>query len=128
MRDRERIWTIVCRLLENAHIHARRPDGDTVFTIRTARASRELEVTFPIEPIAAIMEDRSGLGTSGEVFLVDPGGRFLTEPRDEYLRTRLGQTVELLRGDVLLPNYERVAGLKKRYDPTNFLASNQNIT
>jgi FAD/FMN-containing dehydrogenase len=24
-------------------------------------------------------------------------------------------------------NYERVAGLKKRYDPTNFLASNQNI-
>jgi FAD/FMN-containing dehydrogenase len=26
------------------------------------------------------------------------------------------------------PNYERLAGLKKRYDPTNFLASNQNIT
>jgi hypothetical protein len=25
-------------------------------------------------------------------------------------------------------NYERVAGLKKRYDPENFLASNQNIT
>lgn len=37
--------------------------------------------------------------------------RFLTEPRDEYLRPRLGQTVELLRGDVLLPNYERVAEL-----------------
>ena len=25
-------------------------------------------------------------------------------------------------------NYERLAGLKKRYDPTNFFASNQNIT
>lgn len=37
--------------------------------------------------------------------------RFLTEPRDEYLRPRVGQTVELLRGDVLLPNYERVAEL-----------------
>lgn len=37
--------------------------------------------------------------------------RFLTEPRDEYLRPRLGQTVELLRGDVLLPNYERVCEL-----------------
>jgi hypothetical protein len=37
--------------------------------------------------------------------------RFLTEPRDEYLRPRLNQTVELLRGDVLLPNYERVAEL-----------------
>lgn len=37
--------------------------------------------------------------------------RFLTEPRDEYLRPRLDQTVELLRGDVLLPNYERVAEL-----------------
>ncbi|WP_067809931.1 hypothetical protein [Nocardia beijingensis] len=37
--------------------------------------------------------------------------RFLTEPRDEYLRPRAGQTVELLRGDVLLPNYERIAEL-----------------
>ena len=37
--------------------------------------------------------------------------RFLTEPKDEYLRPRPGQTVELLRGDVLLPNYERVAEL-----------------
>ena len=37
--------------------------------------------------------------------------RFVTEPRDEYLRPRVGQTVELLRGDVLLPNYERVAEL-----------------
>jgi PAS domain S-box-containing protein len=60
---------------------SRRPAGDTVFTIRVARASRQLDVTFSIEPIAAIMDDRSGLGTSGEVFLVDPGGRFLTAPR-----------------------------------------------
>lgn len=35
--------------------------------------------------------------------------RFLTEPRDEYLRPRPGQSVELLRGDVLLPNWERIA-------------------
>ena len=52
-----------------------------LFTIRVARTPRELEVTFPIEPIAAIMNDRSGLGKSGEVFLVDAAGRFLTEPR-----------------------------------------------
>jgi len=59
----------------------RRPGGDTLFTVRAARAPRELEVTFPIEPIAAIMNDRSGLGTSGEVFLVDAAGYFLTQPR-----------------------------------------------
>ncbi|GAA3689081.1 hypothetical protein GCM10023081_28070 [Arthrobacter ginkgonis] len=41
--------------------------------------------------------------------------RFLTEPRDEYLRPRPGQTVELLRGDVLLPNYERIAELDGDY-------------
>jgi hypothetical protein len=41
--------------------------------------------------------------------------RFLTEPRDEYLRPRVDQTVELLRGDVLLPNYERVAELDGRF-------------
>jgi len=43
---------------------------------------------------------------------VDANGttiRFLTEPRDEYLRPKAGQTVELLRGDVLLPNFEKVA-------------------
>lgn len=43
---------------------------------------------------------------------VDPDKRtihFLTEPRDEYLRPKAGQTVELLRGDVLLPNFEKVA-------------------
>jgi PAS domain S-box-containing protein len=58
-----------------------RREGGVAFTIRTARAAQTLEVTFPIEPVAAIMEDRSGLGASGEVFLVDPGGRFLTEAR-----------------------------------------------
>ena len=40
---------------------------------------------------------------------------FVTEPRDEYLRPRAGQTVELLRGDVLLPNYERVAELDGQF-------------
>lgn len=34
---------------------------------------------------------------------------FFNEPRDEYLRPKAGQTVELLRGDVLLPNGEKIA-------------------
>jgi PAS domain S-box-containing protein len=56
-------------------------DGEARYTIRTASQRRELQVTFPLEPIAAIMDDRSGLGASGEVFLVDAGGYFLTRPR-----------------------------------------------
>jgi PAS domain S-box-containing protein len=59
----------------------RRSQGDVVFIIRVERAPRVLDVTFPIEPVAAIMDDRAGLGTTGEVFLVGPDGRFLTEPR-----------------------------------------------
>ena len=30
-------------------------------------------------------------------------------------------------GDAYGPNFERLAALKKRYDPTNFLTGNQNI-
>ncbi|MGH9315416.1 MAG: ATP-binding protein [Vicinamibacterales bacterium] len=59
----------------------RRSGGDATFTIRVVRAARELQVTFPVDPIAAIMRDRSGLGASGEVFLVDPAGYFLTPSR-----------------------------------------------
>lgn len=34
---------------------------------------------------------------------------FITQPRDEYLRPRAGQTIELLRPDLLLPNLEKPA-------------------
>ena len=32
-----------------------------------------------------------------------------------------------LRGELLRPNYERLAALKQKYDPTNFFRANQNV-
>jgi PAS domain S-box-containing protein len=76
-------WTAASGPRDPGQIAAfgRRSSGDVVFAIRAIHAPRELEVTFPIEAVAAIMEDRSGLGSTGEVFLVDAHGRFLTRPR-----------------------------------------------
>lgn len=62
---------------------------------------------------------------------VDPDKRtihFLTEPRDEYLQPKPGQTVELLRGDVLLPNYETIAEPDGQYFTVSGGYSDSTIT
>jgi FAD/FMN-containing dehydrogenase len=46
--------------------------------------------------------------------------------RGSYVN-QLGETSEALVRDSYGPNYARLAAIKKRYDPTNLLRSNQNI-
>lgn len=42
-------------------------------------------VAFPVGQIVSIFAERSGLGSSGETFLADAAGRFLTPPRHAVL-------------------------------------------
>ncbi|HWP35676.1 MAG TPA: ATP-binding protein [Thermodesulfobacteriota bacterium] len=52
-----------------------------VVRVASRRGDAELALRFPTTDLERIFLDRRGLGRSGETFLVDPSGAFVTPPR-----------------------------------------------
>jgi signal transduction histidine kinase/ActR/RegA family two-component response regulator len=59
----------------------RRPDGAIEYVMRTALGDGALTLQFGHQEVAVLFQDPSGLPLSGEVFLIDSEGHFLTPPR-----------------------------------------------
>jgi PAS domain S-box-containing protein len=57
------------------------PDGKPFYEIDAHTDTTALRLRFSINDVADIFIDRTGLGQTGETFLTDPEGRFITEPR-----------------------------------------------
>jgi signal transduction histidine kinase/CheY-like chemotaxis protein len=58
-----------------------RPDDGTDFLLRAVRGDAVLTVQFDSAEVKALFADRSGLGRTGEVFLIEPDGTFLSQAR-----------------------------------------------
>jgi signal transduction histidine kinase/ActR/RegA family two-component response regulator len=58
-----------------------RPDGQTDLLLRAVRGEAILTIQFDTTDIVALFADRSDLGKTGEIFLTDPEGQFLTQAR-----------------------------------------------
>jgi signal transduction histidine kinase/CheY-like chemotaxis protein len=59
----------------------RRRDGRPEFMVTAARGFAMLYVQFESSEVRSLFQDRSGLGTGGEVFLIDASGSPVTELR-----------------------------------------------
>jgi PAS domain S-box-containing protein len=59
----------------------RGPNGKVYFTVRAINDGDELDLYFPGEQLQSIFSNRRGLGNSGETFLTDEHGLFLTASR-----------------------------------------------
>jgi len=86
------------------------PDGRPYYDVDASAEGTQLRMRFPLNDVADLFLDRTGLGQSGETFLLDEsGGSFLTEPRLPFAQVRLGwpaatrclrgETGQLLGGD-----------------------------
>jgi signal transduction histidine kinase/CheY-like chemotaxis protein len=59
----------------------RLPAGAIEYAVTATLGPAALKLQFGHDEVAALFEDRAGLGPSGEVFLLDGDGQFLTPPR-----------------------------------------------
>ncbi|MGE3403301.1 MAG: sensor histidine kinase, partial [Vicinamibacterales bacterium] len=68
-------------------------EGVPEYVMVARRGAARLVTQFDNSEVASFFADRSGLGADGEVFLVDPDGRFLTPPRYSQESTPAGARV-----------------------------------
>ena len=70
------------------------PSGDVEYLMKAMLRQTTLALQFDHQAVAALFDDQSEIGRTGEVFLVEYDGRFLTPPRHDPSKTLPDRAVE----------------------------------
>ena len=75
----------------------RAPDGEIEYIMIAAKGQTVLTQRFDSKQVADLFDDQSGLGRTGEVFLVDHSGEFLIPARHESLAPSAERSAEFVQ-------------------------------
>ena len=75
----------------------RNPDGSIEYLMGATRRLTSISLRFDDQQVADLFDDHSGLGRSGDLFLVDGTGQLLTPTRDKTTRVSAERAAEFVQ-------------------------------